>query len=75
MVKHLQLAELKKILGCHIIGKDADLLIHYAVIAMANGLSVEDLSNMIYAHPTIAEVFKDAVETLEGKSTNSPMAK
>lgn len=30
---------------------------------------------MIYAHPTIAEVFKDAIESLEGKSTNSPMAK
>ncbi len=74
-IKILSTKDHKKILGCHIIGKDADLLIHYAVIAMANGLSVEDLSNMIYAHPTIAEVFKDTIEALEGKSTNSPMAK
>lgn len=74
-IKILSTKDHKKILGCHIIGKDADLLIHYAVIAMANGLNVEDLSNMIYAHPTIAEVFKDAIESLEGKSTNSPMAK
>ena len=74
-IKILSTKDHKKILGCHIIGKDADLLIHYAVIAMANDLSVEDLSNMIYAHPTIAEVFKDAIEALEGKSTNSPMAK
>lgn len=74
-IKILSTKDHKKILGCHIIGKDADLLIHYAVISMANGLSVEDLSNMIYAHPTIAEVFKDAIEALEGKSTNSPMAK
>ncbi|MDU4392196.1 MAG: hypothetical protein E7I52_23095, partial [Klebsiella michiganensis] len=60
------------ILGCHIIGHDASTLIHFAAIAMNNNVGVEGLSAMIYAHPTISEVFMDSVEQLEGLSINTP---
>ena len=59
-------------MGCHILGAEADFMIHLANIAMTNDLSVEDLTDMIYAHPTVSEVFKDAVEMLEDKSINTP---
>lgn len=71
-VKIIATPDKKKILGCHILGAHADFMIHFAAIAMQNDLGVEGLSEMIYAHPTVSEVFKDAVEMLEGKSTNAP---
>ena len=39
---------------------------------MNNNVGVEGLSAMIYAHPTISEVFMDSVEQLEGLSINTP---
>lgn len=74
-VKILATADHSKILGCHILGYDASTLIHFAAIAMNNGVDVEGLSAMIYAHPTISEVFMDAVEQLEGLSINTPNQK
>lgn len=71
-VKILATPDKKQILGCHIIGAEADFMIHFANIAMSNNLSVSDLTDMIYAHPTISETFKDAVEILENKSINTP---
>lgn len=71
-VKIIATPDKKKILGCHILGAEADFMIHFANIAMTNDLSVEDLTDMIYAHPTVSEVFKDAVVMLENKSINTP---
>ncbi len=71
-VKIIATKDLSKILGCHIIGHDASTLIHFAAIAMNNDVDVEGLSAMIYAHPTISEVFMDSVEQLEGLSINTP---
>ena len=71
-VKIVATKDLSKILGCHIIGHDASTLIHFAAIAMNNNVGVEGLSAMIYAHPTISEVFMDSVEQLEGLSINTP---
>ena len=39
---------------------------------MNNGIGVQGLSDMIYAHPTVSELFMDAVQMLEGKSINTP---
>lgn len=71
-IKILATPDHKKILGCHIVGADADYLIHFAAIAMNNGIGTEGLSDMIYAHPTISELFMDAVHIFEGKSINTP---
>ena len=71
-IKILASSDHKKILGCHIVGAAADYLIHFAAIAMNNDISVEGLSSMIYAHPTISELFMDAVHIFEGKSINTP---
>ncbi|MDU5922842.1 MAG: dihydrolipoyl dehydrogenase, partial [Finegoldia magna] len=71
-VKIVATKDLSKILGCHIIGHDASTIIHFAAIAMNNNVGVEGLSAMIYAHPTISEVFMDSVEQLEGLSINTP---
>ncbi|MCA9454807.1 MAG: dihydrolipoyl dehydrogenase, partial [Nitrospira sp.] len=41
-------------------------LIHEAAMAMQGGLTVEDLANMIHAHPTFSEGLMEAAEDVEG---------
>lgn len=74
-VKILASPDLKEILGVHILGPHANDAIHLGAMAITNKLSVEDTSKMIYAHPTLSEVFMEAVHLLEGHSINSPKAR
>lgn len=60
-VKILASEDLSEILGVHIIGVDANAMIHFGVIAMANKIPVQGLFDMIWAHPTVSEVFMEAV--------------
>ncbi|SIS13517.1 dihydrolipoyl dehydrogenase family protein [Natronorubrum thiooxidans] len=49
-----------EILGCHIIGYEASMLIHEAVVAMRTGASVDEVANTIHAHPTLGKVVEAA---------------
>lgn len=49
-----------KILGVHIIGKDATSLIAEATLAMKSGLTAYDIAATIHSHPTLAEIFAEA---------------
>ena len=53
-----------QILGCHIIGENADILIHEIVplIYLPNGLSI--FKKIIHAHPTLSELFRNLQEHL-----------
>jgi len=44
-----------KILGAHIISKEASALIHQLTIAMQNNLGVNELKKCCFAHPTYSE--------------------
>ena len=44
-----------KILGAHIISKEASALIHQLTIAMQNNLGVDELKKCCFAHPTYSE--------------------
>jgi len=59
-VKVLAHAETDRILGVHIIGPRAGDLIAEAAVAIAFGASAEDLGRACHAHPTLAEVVKEA---------------
>lgn len=53
------------ILGCHIIGPDASVLIHEAAIAAKSGSgTVDDISNTIHIHPALNEVVDRAFAKL-----------
>jgi dihydrolipoamide dehydrogenase len=56
----------KQILGVHIIGSHAADLIHEAALAMHGGVTVENLADMIHAHPTVSEGMMEAAEDVEG---------
>ncbi len=52
-----------EILGAHILGAHADILIHEVVAAMYNHGTIEPLTKSIHIHPTLSELLKDAAKT------------
>jgi len=67
-VKILAHAETDRILGVHIIGPRAGDLIAEAVVAIEFAASAEDLARSSHAHPTLAEVMKEAALAVEGRA-------
>ncbi len=65
-VKVLAHSETGEILGCHIIGTDASILIQEAVNAMRMGLTTDAISQSIYVHPALPEVVQRAFGALQG---------
>ncbi|MDD3437670.1 MAG: FAD-dependent oxidoreductase [Candidatus Gastranaerophilales bacterium] len=57
-----------KILGAHIIAKEASAMIHQLSIAMENGLNVEDLKHCCFAHPTYSEGVFESLLGLDNQS-------
>lgn len=63
-VKALIDPETDKILGCHIIGPHASILIHEVAVAMNSGRGgLENISNTVHAHPALNEVVKWAFDS------------
>ncbi len=46
----------RKILGCHIVGSDASVLIHEVLVVMKMGGTVDDIANTVHIHPALSEV-------------------
>ena len=63
-VKVLADPETQEILGCHIIGTDASILIQEATNAMCLGLSTDAITQSIYVHPALPEVVQRAFGAL-----------
>lgn len=59
-VKVLTHAKTKKILGCHIIGTHASILIHEVVVAMKAGLGKSGILSAVHVHPALSEVVQRA---------------
>ena len=51
----------KLIVGAHIVSKEASALIHELIIAMQNKLSIDDLKQVCFAHPTYSEGIFEAL--------------
>ncbi|MEM6455494.1 MAG: dihydrolipoyl dehydrogenase [Acidobacteriota bacterium] len=58
-----------RVLGVHIIGAHAGDLIAEAAVAIEFGASAEDLARSAHAHPTLAEVVKQAALAVDGRPT------
>jgi dihydrolipoamide dehydrogenase len=59
-VKVLADAKTDRVLGVHIIGREAGEMIHEAAVLMEFGGSAEDLARSCHAHPTRSEAIKEA---------------
>ncbi len=67
-VKMLADAKTDRVLGVHIIGARAGDLIAEAVVAMAYGASSEDIAMASHAHPTLAEIIKEAALAVHARA-------
>jgi dihydrolipoamide dehydrogenase len=69
-VKILAHAETDRVLGVHIIGARAGDLIAEAASAIEFGASSEDIARTCHAHPTLAEVVREAALNVSGRAIN-----
>ena len=67
-VKILAHEETDRVLGVHIIGPRAGDLIAEAAVAIEFGASSEDIARSSHAHPTLAEVIKEAAFATDGRA-------
>ncbi len=65
-VKALANRESDEILGCHIIGSEASILIQEVVNAMRMRLASDAITQSIYVHPALPEVVQRAFGALHG---------
>lgn len=57
----------KRILGAHVIGDEASDMIHMLIALMYKQGTLDDLLNMIYIHPALPEVVRDAARDARQK--------
>lgn len=67
-VKILAHTDTDRILGVHIIGPRAGDMIAEAVVAIEFGATSEDIARSSHAHPTLAEVMKEAAFAVDGRT-------
>jgi dihydrolipoamide dehydrogenase len=63
-VKILADVETDRVLGAHIVGKNAGEMIHELVVLMEFSGSSEDLARSTHAHPTLSEAVREAALSL-----------
>jgi dihydrolipoamide dehydrogenase len=64
-VKFLVERRTGKILGCHILGHDASVLIHEVLVAMRCGEgTLENIRKTVHIHPALSEVIDRAAASL-----------
>ncbi|MEZ4473013.1 MAG: dihydrolipoyl dehydrogenase [bacterium] len=68
MVKILADAQTDRVLGVHILGPRAGDLIAELAVAVEFGASAEDIARSSHAHPTLAEVVKEAALAVDGRA-------
>ena len=59
-VKLLFDKETRVLLGAHIIGDEASVMIHQAIHAITYKATLDDLLGIIYIHPALPEIFRNA---------------
>lgn len=67
-VKIIADAKTEKVLGVHIIGPQATILIAEAALALKLGATAKDIANLIHAHPTLPEAVMEAAESIFGQA-------
>ncbi len=75
LVKVVSDSATDRILGVHVVGPQASEIVMQALIAMEFGASTEDLQMMVFAHPTLSEVFHEACLDVDGKAIHSAKRK
>jgi dihydrolipoamide dehydrogenase len=64
-----------RLLGATVVGEQASNLVAEMALAMGYGLTAADIGRLIHAHPTLAEMVKEAAEDIAGLALHRPPAK
>lgn len=64
----------RQILGAHILGPEASNMIHLFIVAMKTRATLDDLLDMIFIHPALPEIARDAARDAKQKFLNAPPA-
>ena len=70
-VKTVSDADSGDILGAHIVGAHASILIHEAAVAIRTGATVMDIAGTVHAHPTLAEMVMESAEAAYDRAIHS----
>ena len=54
-----------EVLGVHMLGNPCSEMIHSACIAIEQEMTVEELKEVVFPHPTVSEILKETVFTLK----------
>jgi len=68
MIKITARADNHRIIGGHIFGEDASVLIEEIATAVQNGLTLENIADSIHAHPTLSEIVMETCKNALGKA-------
>jgi len=71
-VKIVAAADTGELLGVHIMGASASEIIHEAALALSMEATVEELADMIHAHPTLSELLMEAAHDVSGRAIHLP---
>ena len=63
-----------KILGVHMIGREATTIIAEAALAMQHGMTATEVAETVHAHPTLSEIFAEACEDAAGMAIHKMKA-
>lgn len=58
------------VVGVHIMGPHASDLIHEGALAINNSMKIDDITNIVHAHPTLSEAFEEAILGLKGEAVH-----
>jgi mercuric reductase len=58
VIKMVMEAESHRVLGVHILGRDAVEVIHEAAMGLRLGATIDDFIDMVHVYPTMAEALK-----------------
>jgi len=72
IVKIVADSKYERVLGVHILGPNATELISAACMAMKVEATVEEIAQLIFAHPTVGEALKEAALSVQGRAIHLP---
>lgn len=64
LVKVLVAKDSDDILGCHIIGHEASILIHEVILAMKSQKGIRAITDSVFVHPALSEVVQRAFHSI-----------
>jgi dihydrolipoamide dehydrogenase len=62
----------RKIIGAHIVGDEASNMIHLLIAFMTKGATLDDLLHMIFVHPALPEIVRNAARKANQALTTNP---